>query len=124
VSFELEDMWMIRAGMTSLVAEMCQELRPEVIIEGLIEWDLDQVRAAPGTLAKAIAINVLYGRTPLYLLPEYFATRDTEALLELGIQPEQVNDDAVGRMFDRVAKAATSSAFVRSAESPTASMPA
>lgn len=33
------------------------------------------------------------------------AKRDTEAWLGKGIQPEQVNDDAVGRMLDRVAKA-------------------
>lgn len=66
MSFELEDIRMIRAGTTSLVAGMCEELRLEAIIDGLVAWDQDQVRVAPGTLAKAIVINVLDGRTPLY----------------------------------------------------------
>lgn len=94
MSFELKDIRMIRAGTTSMVAGMCEELRLEAIIDGLVEWDQDQdqVRVAPGTLAKAIVINVLDGRTPLYLLPEYFAKRDTEALLGKGIAPEHVND--------------------------------
>jgi transposase len=111
VSFELKDIRMIRAGTTSMVAGMCEELRLEAIIDGLVEWDQDQVRVAPGTLAKAMVINVLDGRTPLYLLPEYFAKRDTEALLGKGIAPEHVNDDAVGRMLDRVAKAGPQKVF-------------
>lgn len=111
MSSDLKDIRMIRAGATSLVAGMCEALGLEEIINGLVKWDENQVKVPPGTLAKAVIINILDDRTALYHLPEYFAKRDTEALLGQGVRAEHINDDAVGRMLDRLAQAGPPKVF-------------
>jgi len=104
---------MIRAGVTSLIAGMCEELDVVGTLNRLVEWDENQVKVPPGILAKAVLINILDDRHALYLLPEYYKKRDTESLLGAGVQPEDINDDAVGRMLDRLAQAGPRQVFTQ-----------
>jgi transposase len=53
-------------------------------------------------------VDALSGRTPLFRLPQAFAKLDTELLLGEAISPEKLNDDAVGRVLDRLFDVGTS----------------
>ena len=39
---------------------------------------------------------------PLYLFPQFFQDKATEHLLGLGILPEHLNDDKIGRVMDKL----------------------
>jgi transposase len=57
---------------------------------------------SPGRIVLALMVDALSGRTPLFRLPQAFAKLDTELLLGEAISPEKLNDDAVGRVLDRI----------------------
>ncbi len=44
---------------------------------------------------------------PLYLFPQFFQDKATEHLLGLGILPEHLNDDKIGRVMDKLYAART-----------------
>jgi transposase len=55
-----------------------------------------------GTVVLGLVLDTLSGRSPLYRLEEFFAQQDTELLLGQAIPPHAFNDDAVGRVLDRL----------------------
>ena len=61
------------------------------------EMDVDA-----GTIVLGLVLDTLSGRSPLYRLEEFFAHQDTELLLGQVIPPHAFNDDAVGRVLDRL----------------------
>jgi transposase len=61
------------------------------------EMDVDA-----GTVVLGLVLDTLSGRSPLYRLEEFFAHQDTELLLGQAIPPQAFNDDAVGRVLDRL----------------------
>jgi transposase len=63
---------------------------------------------SPGRVVLALMVDALSGRTPLFRLPQAFAKVDTELLLGEAILPEKLNDDAVGRVLDRLYEVGTS----------------
>ncbi len=62
-----------------------------------------------GRVVLALILDTLSGRTPLYLLPKTFEDLDTDLLLGERIEASELNDDAVGRVLDRIADAGTGS---------------
>jgi len=62
---------------------------------------------SPGRIVLALMVDALSGRTPLFRLPQAFAKLDTELLLGEAISPEKLNDDAVGRVLDRLYEVGT-----------------
>src|SRR5215831_7530362 len=61
------------------------------------EMDVDA-----GTVVLGLVLDTLSGRSPLYRLEEFFAHQDTALLLGRAIPPHALNDDAVGRVLDRL----------------------
>jgi transposase len=55
-----------------------------------------------GTVVLGLVLDTLSGRSPLYRLEEFFASQDTELLLGKAVPPQAFNDDAVGRVLDRL----------------------
>jgi transposase len=55
-----------------------------------------------GTIVLGLVLDTLSGRSPLYRLEAFFAQHDTELLLGQAIPPHAFNDDAVGRVLDRL----------------------
>jgi transposase len=55
-----------------------------------------------GTIVLGLVFDTLSGRSPLYRLEEFFAHQDTERLLGQVLLPHALNDDAVGRVLDRL----------------------
>jgi len=55
-----------------------------------------------GRVVLALILDALSGRTPLFRLPQAFAKLDTGLLLGEETPAEKLNDDAVGRVLDRI----------------------
>jgi transposase len=60
-----------------------------------------------GKVCLALILDTLTGRTPLFRLEDSFAHLNIELLLGEGIGVSQLNDDAVGRVLDRLYEAGT-----------------
>jgi transposase len=63
---------------------------------------------SPGRIVLALMLDTLSGRSPLFRLSQAFAKMDTELLLGEAISPDKLNDDAVGRVLDRLYEVGTS----------------
>jgi transposase len=70
------------------------------------EMDVDA-----GTIVLGLVLDTLSGRSPLYRLEEFFAHQDTELLLGQALPPHALNDDAVGRVLDRLYEMGTMKLF-------------
>lgn len=71
-----------------------------------------QQKLSPGQGVKAMLINGLgFVSAPLYLYAKFFAGKATEHLLGAGIQAEQLNDDYLGRLLDKIWKYGGSKLF-------------
>jgi transposase len=55
-----------------------------------------------GTIVLGLVLDTLSSRSPLSRLEEFFAHQDTELLLGKALPPHAFNDDAVGRVLDRL----------------------
>lgn len=62
---------------------------------------------SPGRVVLALILDALSGRSPLFRLPDAFTKLDTELLLGEAIAPSALNDDAVGRVLDRIYEVGT-----------------
>ena len=60
------------------------------------------MKVSPGTILLGLVMNVLSGRSPLYRVEEFFRTRDVALLLGPDITAEMLNDEAIGRVLDRI----------------------
>ena len=60
------------------------------------------MHASPGKVLLGLVMNVLCGRSPLYRVEEFFRTRDVGLLLGADMAAEMLNDDAIGRVLDRM----------------------
>ena len=61
-----------------------------------------------GCIILALMLDALSGRSPLFRLPQAFTKMDTELLLGEAIPPDTLNDDAAGRVLDRLYEVGTS----------------
>ena len=59
------------------------------------------------TVVLAMIVDALAGRSPLLRLPQAFAKLDSELLLGQRIPQEKLNDDATGRVLDRMSAVGT-----------------
>ncbi|MCK5923056.1 MAG: IS1634 family transposase, partial [Methylococcales bacterium] len=87
-----------------IIAAFCREIGIDQIINRLVptEMNLDA-----GTVVVGMILDTLSGRTPLYRLHEFFLHQDTELLFGSPISANAFNDDAVGRVLDRLHQAGT-----------------
>jgi len=84
-----------------LVAGMYDELEIGRRIDSCIAQDLDRREVSVGQAAGAMVVNGLGTvQKSLYLTPRFFNNRPTERLIGEGVEPEHLNDDALGRALD------------------------
>ena len=58
-----------------------------------------------GEVVKAIILNGLgFVSRPLYLFPDFFQDKPIEHLIKEGIKAEDLNDDKIGRVMDKLYK--------------------
>lgn len=84
-----------------IVAGVCQEI-------GLAEWldgqaERSRQRVSVGTATVAMVLNGLgFSNRRLYLVPQFFENKPAERLLGDGVKAEDLNDDCLGRILDRL----------------------
>jgi transposase len=102
---QFEDMVSIPAGPSQLISALCDEIGLEDIINRAVTWEPSYWKISPGTHVKALVINILCSRMPLYRIAEFYETQDTEQLFGKGCSAAFFNDDALGRTLDRLFEA-------------------
>lgn len=85
-----------------LVAGMIDEIGIVAHINDLVGSQPGE-KVSPGHAVKAMIINGLgLVSSPLYLFSKFFEGKATEHLIGEGIKPEQLNDDRLGRVLDKL----------------------
>lgn len=106
-----DDIHIMEAGSAPVISALCQDLGLPQTINANVSWDEKQCNLAPGTLVMALIINILHGRSPLYRVAESFVEQDTQLLFGPGVEYSDLNDDALGRMLDKIADAGAKKVF-------------
>ena len=70
-------------------------------------------KVTPGLAVKAMIINGLgMFSAPLYLFEKFYEGKATEHLLGEGVLPEQLNDDCLGRVLDKLSAQGLTKIFI------------
>src|SRR4028118_444560 len=95
-----------------LVAGVIDEIGiVEIITEIVLEKAGEKVSS--GQAVKAMILNGLdLFSSPLYLFSNFFEGKATEHLIGVGIQPEHLNDDRLGRVLDKLYLAGSGQIFM------------
>lgn len=84
-----------------LVAGMFDELGIGELVDELVAQDLEQRKISVGQPLRAMVLNGLgFANRRLYLTTRFFQNKPTGRLLGEGIEPEHLNDDALGKALD------------------------
>ncbi|HHY98525.1 MAG TPA: DUF4277 domain-containing protein [Firmicutes bacterium] len=76
------------AGPAPLISALFDTLGIGKILDSVLPWDETQCKLPPSIRIKALVINILAGRTPLYNVERFFKFQDTENLLRKGVTHE------------------------------------
>jgi transposase len=69
----------------------------------IVDRELDcRMHVSPGEILLGLVMDVLCGRSPVYRVEEFYRTRDVALLVGKEMTAESFNDDAIGRVLDRV----------------------
>jgi transposase len=71
----------------------------------MVTWDPKQCRLSPGTLLEAFVINILVARKPLYRVEKFYSEMNLNVIFGEEITADAFNDDALGRVLTKLAKA-------------------
>ena len=85
-----------------LIRAICDELGIASAINEMVSWDPIRSKLSPGDLICALVICCFFRQRPLYKVDTTFATTDCELLIGQGVQPHDLNDDALGRALDKL----------------------
>jgi len=90
------------AGPAPLIAALGRELGLVQSINETVTWDEKQCQVDPGTHTLAMVIDILLGRSPLYLVEKNYAEMDVELIFGKGFKSSDFNDDALARTLDKI----------------------
>jgi len=102
-------------GPAPLLAALGRELGIIESINETVQWDEKQCFIDPGTHTLAIVIDILLGRSPLYLVEKHYAEMDVELIFGKGYKSSDFNDDALARTLDKIYAAGAKKVFCHSA---------
>lgn len=95
-----------------LIAAMVDELGIVEVIDSAIAQDLNKRHLSIGQVVKASIINGLgFTGRPIYLTPQFFATKPLDLLLGDGVEASQLNDNTIGRALDTLYRYGVSPLF-------------
>jgi transposase len=97
---------------SGIIAGICDEMGLVEQIDKRLGTHPQEI-ISPGQVVKATILNGLgFVSAPLYLFEKFFVGKATEHLLGEGIRPEQLNDDRLGRILDKLAESGLTETFV------------
>jgi len=98
-------------GPAPLIAALGRELGIVEAINNTVKWDEKQCFIDPGTHTLAMIIDILLGRSPLYLVERNYAEMDVELIFGKGFKSSDFNDDALARTLDKIYAAGAKKVF-------------
>ena len=100
-------------GHLGIVAQVCREIDLAGEIDRIVGVDPRQ-KVTCGEAVVAMVLNALgFVDRPLYLFPEFMATKPVELLIRGGLKADDFNDDVLGRTLDKLCENGPESAFMR-----------
>jgi len=88
-------------GCLGVVAKIWDDLNFTELINSQIAVE-DGVQVSPGLVFKAMVLNIIGGRDPLYRVQDWAARVPLELVVGGGVRPEQLNDTTIARHLDRL----------------------
>jgi transposase len=96
-----------------IVAGVCKEIDLVNTIDSIIGVNNLQ-KVTTGEAVMAMVINALgFVSKPLYMFTEFMEKKPVKLLFENGLEPEDFNDDTLGRALDRVFENGTTKIFMK-----------
>ena len=96
-----------------IVATVCKEIGLADEINRILGVDPRQ-KVTCGEAVVAMVLNALgFVDRPLYLFPEFMATKPVEILIREGLKAEDFNDDVLGRTLDKLYRAGPEGIFMQ-----------
>lgn len=95
----------VTAGPAQLISKLCEEIGFVEIINDLLPWDPSHCHLSPGIRLKALVINILCDRQPLYQVERFYKVQDVELLFGEDIQATDFKDDTLARGLDKLSEA-------------------
>lgn len=92
-------------GPAQLIAKLCDEIGFEDLLNDQLEWDPVRCHRSPGQRIKAMVINILCHRQPLYRVEEFYEKQDVENLFGPDVEADDFNDDSLARGLDKLHEA-------------------
>lgn len=86
-------------GALPLISAICEKIKLTNIVDNKLD-EQDEKKVSTGNAIKAIVMNIIAGRKPLYKLTRFYENTDTEKLFGEGIMPEHLTDDTMARALD------------------------
>ncbi len=102
-------------GPAPLLAALGRQLGIVQAVNETVEWDEKQCFIDPGTHTLAMVIDILLGRSPLYLVEKHYAEMDVELIFGKGYKSSDFNDDALARTLDKIHAAGAKKVFCHTA---------
>jgi transposase len=99
-----EEIRVSQAGFLPIVSAYAVRIGLVEEIDRLLHCEME---VSPGRVVLAMILDALTGRSPLFRLGRFFADKDVELLLGEDIPVKKLNDDAAGRILDRIADVGT-----------------
>lgn len=95
----------VTAGPAQLLSKLCDEIGFEGILNDLLPWDPSHCRLSPGARLKALVINILCDRQPLYQVERFYKEQDVALLFGEDVQASDFKDDTLARGLDKLSEA-------------------
>jgi transposase len=100
--FSAKDIEFKKIDHLGIVAGIVDSIRIVEIINNLLGSDPEE-KVSAGQVVKAMILNGLSMMSqPLYMFPKFFELIACEHLIGVGIKPEYLNDDKLGRILDKL----------------------
>lgn len=104
MALSIEQMRVIQAQSSNVIAHFCDQLRIVDHINASVTWDPIRSEMSPGEAIKALVINLLVRREPLYRIEDFYAEMDIFQLFGRAWQAEDFHDDRLGAALEKLAK--------------------
>jgi len=96
-----------------LINGICEKIRLVETIDELIPVG-EQAKLSIGTRVKAMVINALgFTGRPMHLAAEFYRTKPVGLLFGKDVNPDDINDDSLGRALDKVFENGAESVFIK-----------
>jgi len=97
-----ENLETCKLGALPVLSAIIDKLNIEEIINHSVTYDPEQCKLTPGTLAKSLILTIPVSRTALYRVDEFYENIDLKPIFGDGVTASDFNDDALGRMLDKL----------------------